>query len=285
MVFRNTERWLVTLMNAFMLQAIVPVPAYYFSFNGVSWSISTEFFFYLAFPVLLASFARTWLLKLAVLLIVGGGVSYLFDHLGANYYSPQRLHDFSVHGLAYISPLLRVQEFFIGMVLFSLFTLVSRWSVFNKATCTALEVVSVTAVVLYSGSLNRFVRGMIGGENQASGEFFSHMALGLFYGLVIVVFAINKGLVSRLLSMRLFVVLGEISFSLYMIHQIVFRIYHGHREWFAPLQPGAVFPLLFLVALASAYLMWRFVEMPGQSMLKSLFGKSPWALRKEPKTA
>ena len=41
------------LTNLTMLQSWVPDPGWYFGFNGVSWSISTEFFFYLAFPFLM----------------------------------------------------------------------------------------------------------------------------------------------------------------------------------------------------------------------------------------
>jgi len=40
------------ISNLFLVQSLVPISDYYFSFNGVSWSVSTELFFYLCFPLL-----------------------------------------------------------------------------------------------------------------------------------------------------------------------------------------------------------------------------------------
>ena len=49
-----------------LLQAWVPVYRAQTAFNGVSWSLSLNFFFYLCFPLLLWRWRRTWGLKLAL---------------------------------------------------------------------------------------------------------------------------------------------------------------------------------------------------------------------------
>lgn len=265
--------WLVALLNGTLLQAIVPVPSYYFSFNGVSWSISSEMFFYMVFPFLLVSLGRTWHVKLAGLFIAGGIVAYLFDRLGTNYYSSEKLTEFSGHGLAYISPVLRIQEFFIGMVLFKLYDLVKGWKVFGAAFCTLLEIAAIAAVVFWTQKVVGIPYALVGPGNKAAGEFWSHCATGLFFGLVVMVFALNGGLVSRVLSLRGFVVLGEISFALYMIHQIVFRFYSGHRPLLSALPSELVFPLLLVLAVGMAYGIWRLVEIPSQSALKKFFAR------------
>ena len=51
-------------LNAAMLQSWWPVSPCYFSYNALSWSISTEFAFYLAFPFLIRNFRSTWHYKL-----------------------------------------------------------------------------------------------------------------------------------------------------------------------------------------------------------------------------
>ncbi|WPX16267.1 hypothetical protein RHM58_19665 [Pseudomonas sp. 10S4] len=51
--------------NVLLLQSITPFDTIIFSWNSVSWSISTELFFYLAFPLLLVNIKRTWFVKLA----------------------------------------------------------------------------------------------------------------------------------------------------------------------------------------------------------------------------
>lgn len=269
----SNEGWLVAFLNATLLQSVVPVPAYYFSLNSVSWSISAELFFYAAFPFLLSGLNKNWHFKLAALLLLGGVSLYIFDLSGSNYFSPDKWTEFSGHGLAYISPLFRVQEFFMGMLLFRVFDYIKGWRGFGLALCTALEVLSVACVVFLTQRIVDLSYSLSGSGNDASGEFWSHCAIGLFFGLVIVCFAINKGLISKILKQRLFVALGEISFSMYLIHQVVLRFYDAHRAMFEPLPSDAIFPVLVTVTFVFAYGMWRFVELPAQSRLKSLFSK------------
>ena len=270
----TNEGWFIALLNASLLQSAVPIPAYYFSFNSVSWSISTELFFYAAFPLLLAGLNKNWHFKLVALLLLGGVGAYIIDRSGVNYYSPDKWTEFSAHGLAYISPLFRIQEFFMGMLLFKVFDYIKGWKGFGFALCTVLEVLCVAGIVLLTqGIAEAIAYSLIGIENNASGEFWAHCTLGVFFGLVVVCFAINKGLISQILRQRLFVVLGEISFSMYLIHQIVFRFYGGHIPMFESLPKEAVFPVLLAIILALSYGIWRFVELPAQAQLKNMFSK------------
>lgn len=55
--------WII-LTNIFMVHSWIPLWNYFLSFNGVSWSISTEFFFYLCFPLLIYRWSQTWFRKL-----------------------------------------------------------------------------------------------------------------------------------------------------------------------------------------------------------------------------
>jgi peptidoglycan/LPS O-acetylase OafA/YrhL len=270
----TNEGWFIALLNASLLQSAVPIPAYYFSFNSVSWSISAELFFYAAFPLLLAGLNKNWHVKLVALLLLGGVGAYIIDLSGVNYYSPDKWTEFSAHGLAYISPLFRIQEFFMGMLLFKVFDYIKGWKGFGFALCTVLEIFCVAGVVfLTQGIAETISISLIGNENNASGEFWAHCTLGLFFGLVVVCFAINKGVISKILRRRLFVVLGEISFSMYLIHQIVFRFYDVHRTMFESVPKNMIFPLLLIVIFVFAYGIWRFVELPAQAKLKNMFSK------------
>ncbi|SFA70198.1 Peptidoglycan/LPS O-acetylase OafA/YrhL, contains acyltransferase and SGNH-hydrolase domains [Pseudomonas sp. NFIX10] len=263
--------WIVTLLNGFLLQSLVPVPAYYFSFNGVSWSISSEFFFYAAFPFLLLGLSRNWIFKLVSLLFLGGAIAYLFDIHNANYYSPDKLTAFSGHGLSYISPLSRIQEFFIGMLFFKLFDHIKVWRVFGLISCTVLEIFCILAVMLWTQKAVGIPYALAGAGNSATAEFWSHCSMGVLFGFIILFFAINKGLVSKLLQLRVFIILGEISFSMYMIHQIIFRYYSSHRPTFSFLSEDATFPFLLTIVIASSYMIWRLIELPAQVQLKNFF--------------
>jgi peptidoglycan/LPS O-acetylase OafA/YrhL len=58
--------WLALASNLTLTQSLIPFQLYTFSWNSVSWSISTEMFFYLAFPFLFVNIERTWHWKLAI---------------------------------------------------------------------------------------------------------------------------------------------------------------------------------------------------------------------------
>ena len=48
------------LANFTMTHAWIPMGRWFFSYNAVSWSISTEFFFYLMFPLLILNWSRNF---------------------------------------------------------------------------------------------------------------------------------------------------------------------------------------------------------------------------------
>ncbi|HWX34972.1 MAG TPA: acyltransferase, partial [Steroidobacteraceae bacterium] len=61
--FDGTNLPFYVATNLLMVQSWIPSKAAV-SLNGPSWSISTEFAFYLMFPLLISNFARTWHIKL-----------------------------------------------------------------------------------------------------------------------------------------------------------------------------------------------------------------------------
>ncbi len=75
----------------------------------------------------------------------------------------------------------------------------------------------------------------------------------------IVLFATQQTIVGKILSSKVLVGLGLISYSAYLWHQPLFAF----ARHIALADPGRdVFILLILLAIAAAYLSWRFVERP-----------------------
>ena len=68
------DRRLTLLANLSMTQSMFPFISYLFSWNSVSWSISTEMCFYLCFPFLLANVERSWLRNLLISCLLAIGV-------------------------------------------------------------------------------------------------------------------------------------------------------------------------------------------------------------------
>jgi peptidoglycan/LPS O-acetylase OafA/YrhL len=93
----------------------------------------------------------------------------------------------------------------------------------------------------------------------------------LAFGGVILAFASGQGLLSRLLSLRPFVWLGEVSFALYMVHQVLMKYLHIGvllGRWESPSMP-----LVFALCLGSAALLHHAVELPARRLILRLLDR------------
>lgn len=187
------------VLNLALLQAWVPRSTWYFSFNTPAWSLSVELFFYLAFPLLVTIRSRTLLWATAALLFLKAGISIDAD-------SQDKF-------LLYIFPPLRLADFIAGILLHRLFA--SLGPISDQAA-TRAQVLSLSALAM-AATLSPLV-------SQGS-------RFDLYYlapmGVLILSFAWQNGLVSRMISGKTLVLLGEASFSLYMIHRLV--IVYGQK--------------------------------------------------------
>ncbi|HEV7407712.1 MAG TPA: acyltransferase [Bradyrhizobium sp.] len=257
-------------LNALLLQAWVPIQRIYFSYNAVSWSISTEVFFCLMFPLLILSLKTNWHWKLfgsavlVVALIAACNVSGL----------PLRsVNDVSAHGLLYINPLSRVFEFIAGMCCCLLWrTLQARmpgntfW-MFTLAEGSAIALAIVLLIYPFP---------------------FAHPALGPAgvlwimrtsaipgFCLIIVVFAFGRGLVSQLLGSKLLEFLGEISFAIYLIHVLVIGAYRSQFKAALAVSPSADFAITVALCLLAATAMHLLIERPCRSLIIGLWKLDP----------
>lgn len=251
-----------------MTQAWVPVPVVYFGFNGVAWSVSVEAFFYLMFPFLLLNFERTWRRKAVLVALAGLGLIFIGKLLGLPQIDAQHLTTPVSHGLVYINPLSRLKEFFVGIAVGVLFLKVraQNRTLGLAVGWEAAALFSLFYVVLQIGPYrSRWIT-----QDPDYGMWTDQLLHALLFGLVIFVFAFNRGLISRALSTKFPVLLGEISFSVYLVHQIVLNVYR--RNMTASWMPTThVFPMYVVVVCLVAYLMWRFVEVPSRTAIRRAY--------------
>lgn len=253
------------LAQVFLVQAWIPFNNWQYGFNSVSWSISTEMFFYLVFPLWLA-LPRRWLpLGFLAALAVALAVLALFARFLATG-PPDSQWNWAA--AAIVNPLVRLPEFVLGM-------LACRWT-FRPANPTSpgrpvrsawrdtmLEclVVGLTlaAIVLLiaSGIIERVYR-LPGGAVWGN---WLRVASGMgFFALVIAVFSVTRGGLSHLLGSRLMIWLGEISYAFYLVHQIVIR-YLDDRL----LAGWQLIVSALLISVLVSGLLFRVIEMPCKS--------------------
>lgn len=256
--------------NLLLLQVWVPLHDWGLSFNGVSWSISTEFFFYVMFPLLIALWQKRWhqllLVQVLVILLVIS-VATVYALPGEDAYPKVGLL-----GLVYFNPLVRVFEFSIGIALASLVRKisatgpqlsVSQWLVMELAALLAV-VISMLAAANFSG-----IGQTIGAP---AAYYFTREGLWLFWALFIGVFALSHGPLTRFLSLRFTVFLGEISFALYLCHAMVIRYLDNYTE---QIQPYGLFgyAVFWLVCLSFSAILFIAIETPFRKFILASVAK------------
>lgn len=163
------------------------------TWNGPAWSISVEFWTYLAFAgVMLLAAGRTWVMALVALL--GATVIAIFSPIWLF-----ATHDFGLARALY--------GFFAGAVAYRMITPTTS----TARSGSGLEIAAVLAMAVWMAGT---------GKNWTS-----MLAPIVFVGLV-VVFARGGGLLTRFLMSRPVQLLGLWSYSIYLVHTL---IYYGMR--------------------------------------------------------
>ncbi len=255
----------ITLANLLLVQSWIPLKASFFSYNTVSWSISTELGFYLLFPLLIRNWERIWRWKLpgAFLLVVGLVTLINVTHLPAS----SGLHE---TGLLYINPLGRVFEFTLGMTAALGYGRLARRVVLTRRTGTVVEVsvlVLMVACMVYSARWAALA-GHASWIGTAGAFWLREIGCTcLAFAALIVVMALGKGGVSRALASPPCVLLGEISFAVYLLHPVVLKGFTDHARAFLYLPAPLRYAMYWAVTLLAAHLVWALIETPARQWI------------------
>jgi peptidoglycan/LPS O-acetylase OafA/YrhL len=251
--------------NLFLFQSLIPIRKVFFAFNSVAWSISTEMFFYFAFPWLITKSFWSWKAKLALLAVIV--VLYLWFAAAWDIpFDSMELKSASVEGLIYINPMVRVFEFFAGILAYWGFINLRPRIDYSASVFTILEIAVIALTVLimyYSLHLPIELPKVIAFYIHKSGSFW-------MFALLIIVFAFAKGYLTRLLSYSPMILLGEISFVLYLVHKTVLEWYQINAVYFEQFPAWCVLLAYWLLALSVAYLLHKVIEKPCRKLFIAL---------------
>lgn len=239
-----------TLLNLTLLQAWVPLKGVPFAFNGPSWSISAELFFYALFPLLVKCHRLVLILVLCLAISI---LSFQFIELQ----SPSEISSIPIysfltaHYLLQFPPV-RLAEFVAGILAGRLYK--RGWGA--NFGGSFFEATAIVVMIYYSTWLST----LRSGDLPISAEFklwFSQTGAMFVFAALIFVFAHGRGLIGKFISNRVFVKLGEISFCTYMFHYIVIRFCVENMSqvhWAI----NAVF--VIVVSYGGSWLMYELVE-------------------------
>ncbi|WP_391120056.1 acyltransferase family protein [Psychrobacillus sp. L3] len=237
----------VAIVNLLMLQSFIPVSGVYFSYNGPSWSISDEMFFYILFPLLIYFLLKKikinkklWLVLIVCFVYVSGLILVWF----------MKDNDLA-HWLFYVLPAFRILDFVIGIIIGLWFIRIKQTGFVSNSIrlMTFMELIVLILLILafyFHENVHQTLR-----------YWGYYQPIMIF---IVSIFAFQQGYISKLLSNNGLIYLGEISFSFYMIHQLVIR-YAAH----VPIINGN--PIVFLlftltVSLIASHLIYKYYEIP-----------------------
>ena len=235
-----------TLLHVFMLQEFTLSEDMLKYGTGLSWFLGALFFCYLLFPFLYRQLIISRNKVFGALLTI-----YILSTLAIE----SCCNNSAIDNFVYAFPPLRVIDFAIGIIAYRLYTApfsirLKQWIARQSTSLlSTLEIIIVAMSVLtyipYC-SLPSWIR-------------FAPL-FWLPFSLLIYWFAIsndNKGIISKLLSQRALVFLGNISFEIYMLHGIVitaFVFVWGRLFGYDTVCNPILFAICIVLSVVAAYI-------------------------------
>lgn len=203
-------------LNIFLVQTWVAKSSAYFSMNGVAWYLSVCLFIYMMFPLLMKQIKRysddkMAYICIAVILVLQIIVGFLSSLVNV----PLKYSDNFSKWITYILPVFRLGDFAIGCNLGYLF--LKKRTQISSVLATILEIVTI-ALIYISETIYREKISFLGSEWCRYSVLFLPTSALLVY-----LFALNKGIISKLLTNKALIFIGNISAYTFLIHQMVIR--------------------------------------------------------------
>jgi peptidoglycan/LPS O-acetylase OafA/YrhL len=257
----KAHRFLSTTLVITLLQSWVPQAA--LAWNSPAWSLSVEAFFYLLFPLLLARLATWQNRKLAIAVVVCLVVTFslsiayiIFQPDGVALVSPES-NDLTWLNVLRFNPLARLPEFIMGACCGFLFlrtSIARKWATPLFATGTLAFVV----VVIFSPRIPYPLlhNGLLAPAFAA-----------IIYGIAL------RPAWARLMETRALILLGDASYSLYLLHPFVLFAYFGPN---GVRHQGALGRIVgFALPIAASILVYLGVEQPARRRLRGKVKPAP----------
>lgn len=262
--------------------------------SSLTWSISTEWFFYYLYPLIAWLIVRSrtpWHTAVAVVFWCALWIAIstsLYDRSAAinawavAHYGPiaemrHPLDDFAasesfVFWLSYFSPYLRMGEFVLGSLVAQLYLQLRKPTDLENAIGTGLFVAAAASMV----AITYFEYAPDVGMNIFR-KMYMNFALAPSAALLVFSAARYRNVFSRLLTSRPFVVLGDASYSIYLLHFMVLML---ATKLIGPTVHGdgfnAVALILSVVAtLLISILLYSYYEAPARRWLRRLWRDDP----------
>lgn len=192
--------------DTLLIQSWVPLRSFYFSGNQVSWFLADMMFFYAVFPALVR------LMNCRGRMVRSAGAV-----LAAYFIVIQFVPDGFTDALIYISPLFRVVDFMLGIVLWRVWMRI-REGITARLAGKAVMSAAVQFIALSFVAVTIWVWNFVPSRYGLASMWWPSVMLLL---VVMTATDSSRSFVTRLLHSRILLWLGRLSFAFYMVHLLV----------------------------------------------------------------
>ncbi|CND89459.1 acyltransferase family protein [Yersinia enterocolitica] len=275
----STQAAFKLFLHIMLLQSWSFTEPWIVSFNGAAWSISTEAFFYVVFAFIFINPKNRFPIILTLSII--SLITLIFIATRYSLSTAPGTTGFTVFSVLYTNPIMRVFEFLFGVCCAKLFFKYKDY--FGNVKSKTWLFIEITSISIAIYSLYLAARPSLIAETLGNGASYYFHTSGIWYswGGLILTFALSNGPISKLLSLRPLVFLGEISFALYLVHPSIYAQANYYGIYVKGIENiGVTDVMLFwLVCILSASLLHIIIEKPCRKLIMNWWdGKSPYKL-------
>lgn len=253
------DQWETLPLHLLLLQSWLP--SYPITLNTPGWSLSVEAFFYLCFPFLLLWTYKRGTKAIALLCLVLWVVTQiiLMNALNSDAYAPKtHLHDF-----IYYNPIMHLSSFIMGI-------LVGIYFKENRSTPP------LKSNTLWLGLCFVFIFSLIWGRPHLEVLLdyklaYTNGLLAPAFLLFIVLLAKNKGFISKVFSHAWLILLGEASYSLYILQKPIHGLYDKIITPRVSLTETTHFYIFLVGLIIASILSYLLLEKPARKAIRKRF--------------